>query len=316
MSFLWPWALLLLALVPLLTWLYRRALRPPAEAVTVHPDLELIARAGASGKRWPRHVPAAFYLAACALALLAVARPTLPVPEAHPQAAIILALDSSWSMRATDIEPSRFEAAKEAVRSFLAGVPRNTRVGLVTFGHFAYLVVPPTDDHELLLQAVEPLTLLRGTAIGEALLASVEALPDIAERQSVDAPSSLATIILLSDGQNRDGIDPIDALAEVNLNEVTVHTVGVGTTEGGFDRGGFGRAFRFDETTLRRIAEETGGRYAFVDSAGDLSDVYTELGRSLVWRMAPEEATAVAALAAAVLLLLAIFVAEYRRRVF
>ena len=319
MSFLWPAGLALLALVPLLAWWYLRGLRPPAMAVTLHPDLALIARASEGGRRWRRHLPAAIYLAACALTLFALARPSVPVPEAHPQAAIVLALDSSWSMRATDIEPSRLEAAKQAVYSFLDGVPRNTRVGLVTFGYFASTVSPPTQDHELLRQAVEELTLQRGTAIGEALLASVAALPSLDERQAAsDDPKSLATVILLSDGQNRGGIPPFTALEMIVPEQVTVHTVGVGTERGGdnWGPGTFGRGYRFDETTLRRIAADTGGRYVFVDSASALNEVYRDLGSSLVWRMAPEEATGLFSLAAALLLLTGIVTAEWRRRVY
>lgn len=320
MSFLWPWGLALLALMPLLGWWYARSLRPPARAATLHPDLALIARASSGGRRWTRHLPAAIYLGACAFALFALARPSLPVPEAHPQAAIVLALDSSWSMRATDIQPSRLEAAKQAVYSFLDDVPRNTRVGLVTFGYFANTITPPTQDHDLLREAVEELTLQRGTAIGEALLASVEALPGLDEREAAsDDPKSLATVILLSDGQNRGGINPFTALEMIVPEEVTVHTVGVGTNRGGGDNwgpGGFRRGYRFDETTLKRIADDTGGRYVFVDSAEDLNDVYRELGSSLVWRMAPEEATGIFSLGAAVLLLTGIVVAESRRRVY
>lgn len=312
-SFLWPWALALLVAVPLLVWLYRKGLRPPAQAVALHPDLALLARA-ASRSRW-RHGPAALYLTACGLALLAVARPALPVPEAHPSAAIILALDSSWSMRADDIQPTRLDAAKAAVHAFLDDVPRNTRVGLVTFGYSANVVSPPTTDHERLRRAVELMTLQRGTAIGDALLASMSALPTLAEREAVGEPESLATIILLSDGQNRGGIDPLEALAEVRRNRITVHTVGVGTTAGSTSPG-FGRAFRFDEATLRRIASETDGRYVFVDSASDLHDVYRDLGRALAWRMVPEEATALASLGAAVLLLAGLAWGERRRRVY
>lgn len=319
MNFLWPWGLTLLAALPLLIWWYRRSLQAPARAATLHPDLALIARANRNGRRWPRHVPAAIYLAACTVALFAVARPSLPVPEAHPQAAIVLALDSSWSMRATDIEPSRLDAAKEAVYSFLDGVPRNTRVGLVTFGYFATTVSPPTEDHELLRQAVEHLSLQRGTAIGDALLESVESLPSLEERQAVvDDPQSLATVILLSDGQNRGGIEPLAALQMITPQEVTVHTVGVGTAMNEHDwaQGNLRPAYRFDEATLRRIAGETGGRYVFVDSASDLQDVYRDLGKGLVWRMALEEATGIFSLAAALLLLTGIVVAEARRRIY
>ena len=319
MSFLWPVGLALLGLLPLAVWWYLRALRPASRAVVLHPDLALIARASARNRRWRRHLPAAIYLSAFGIALFALARPSLPVPEAHPQAAIVLALDSSWSMRATDIEPSRLEAAKEAVYHFLEGVPENTRVGLVTFGYYANTVSPPTSEHELLRQAVEELTLQRGTAIGEALLESVEILPSLDERQAAaDDPKSLATVILLSDGQNRGGIHPFEALAMVIPQQVTVHTVGVGTAQGGGDwgPGGMRRGYRFDETTLRRIAEDTGGEYVFVDSAADLSNVYRELGKGLVWRMAPEEATGVFSLAAAILLLGGIVVAESRRKVY
>ncbi|HEX7005031.1 MAG TPA: VWA domain-containing protein [Trueperaceae bacterium] len=320
MSFLWPWGLALLALAPLLIWLYFRSLRSAARAVTMHPDLALIARASETGRRWRRHVPAFIYLGTCTLALFALARPSLPAPEAHPQAAIILALDSSWSMRATDIEPSRLEAAKEAVYSFLDDVPDNIRVGLVTFGYFANTVAPPTRDHDLLREAIEELTLQRGTAIGEALLASVAALPSLEERRAAaDDPKDLATVILLSDGQNRGGIDPVTALEMIVPEQVTVHTVGVGTDRGGggdWGPGGYSRGYRFDESTLRRIAADTGGRYVFVDNASDLNDVYRELGNSLVWRMAPEEATGIFSLAAALLLLLGIVVAESQRRVY
>ena len=229
-GFLWPWALGLLALLPRAVWLYRRGQRPAARTALLMPDLPLVARAGASGSRYRRHLPAVLYLAAIGVALVAIARPTLAVPVAHPAAGIVLALDTSRSMQTRDIRPSRFEAAREAVKSFVAELPAGTRVGLVTFGSYAQANIALTDDHESFLEVVDTIPLIRGTAIGEAMLKSLTVLPELELRRNLDAePGSLATIILLSDGNNRSGIHPLQALEQVKQQQVTVHTVGVGT---------------------------------------------------------------------------------------
>ncbi len=318
-AFLWPWALALLLLAPLLVWLYRRGLEPPGASAVLHPDLALVARAGASGRRWRRHLGALLYFGALLLALLALARPTLAIPEANPQAGIMLALDVNLSMEARDIQPNRFEAARDAVRAFVDELPQGTRVGLVTFAGYATQVVSLTDDHERLLTAVDRLRMDFGTVIGDALIGSVASLPSLAARELTgDDPERLATVILLSDGRNFGGVDPLIALEEAKRQRVTVHTVGVGTLSDGPIPGipeRYWFAARFDEAMLRTIAEETGGRFVFVDSAGELRDVYRDLGRSLVWRFRREEATAVAALAASLLLLLSLGIGRLRRRV-
>ena len=317
MEFLWPWVLALLLLTPLLVWGYRRNLRPPAKTAVFYPGLELLASAGAKSTR--RHGPAVLYFGACLLALLALARPTFPVPEANPQAAVVLALDVSRSMQARDIEPSRFEAARAAVRAFVEALPAGTNVGLVTFAGYATQVTPPTDDYGRLLEAVDLLRMDFGTVIGDALLASVRALPSLERRQALsDDPQSLATIVLLTDGRSFGGIDPMVALDEVKRAQVTVHTVGVGSLTEGPIPGiplQYQFAARFDEATLRTIAEETAGQYVFVDSARDLRDVYRNLSRSLVWRFRREEATALGALAAGLVLSVSLGFGELRRRV-
>lgn len=317
--FLWPWALAVLALVPLLVWLYRRNMRPPAKTAALHPDLVLLSSAAKRGSRAARHWPALFYLVACMFAFVALARPTFAVPEANPQAGIMLALDVSRSMQGMDVEPSRFEAARAAVKTFVQGLPNGTQVGLVTFAGYATQVVPPTDDHERLLEAVDLLRMDFGTVIGDAMIASMRALPDLETRQGMsDDPSSLATIILLTDGRNFGGVEPLVALNRVKEQQITVHTIGVGSATEGDIPGippQYQFAARFDESILRTIAEETNGEYVFVDSAGELKSVYRALSRSLVWRFQREEATAVGALAAALLLCLSVTLGELRRRV-
>ncbi len=317
--FLWPWALLLPTLAPLGVWLYRRIGQLPAGAAARHPDLALLKAASARGGRSRRHAPALLYGAALVLALVALARPTARVPEANPQAGVALAFDVSRSMQATDIAPSRFEAAKEAVRGFVDELPDGARVSLVPFAGYATTTVPLTSDHERLLASVRLLEMSYGTAIGEALLEGLASLPSLEARQEAeDDPASLATIILLSDGRNWGGADPLEAAAEVRRQSVTVHTIGVGTLTDGPIPGmpeGFQFAARFDEATLRAVAAETGGRYVFVDSARELRGVYRELSRSLVWRYSRGEVTALAALGAAVLLLLSVGWSALQRRV-
>ena len=317
--FIWPWALALLLLVPLLVWLYRRNLKPPAQSAALHPDLALLRAASKDARRSGRHWPALLYLGALLLGLVALARPTFAIPEANPLANIILAVDVSRSMQAMDIEPSRFDAARSAVRGFVKGLPVGTRVGLVSFAGYATQVSPPTDDHDRLLEAVDLLRMDFGTVIGDAMLAALRALPSLEEREErSEDPQSLATVVLLSDGRNFGGTEPLVALEQLKDAKITVHTIGVGSDDDGEIPGippQYQYAARFDETTLRTIASETGGEYVFVDSAADLQDVYKRLSRSLVWGVRREEATALGALAAALLLSVSLGVSEFRRKV-
>jgi Ca-activated chloride channel homolog len=313
--FLWPWMLVALLVTPLLAWLYRRLQRRPAREVVLHSDLALLARAGAGGRRPSRHLPAALYLVAFALAVAALARPTLAVPEAKAHAGIMLALDISLSMRSGDVAPSRIDAAEAALRGFVADLPAGTRVGLVTFAGYATTVVPLTDDHQRVLDAVGSYHLGRGTVIGDALLESLRAFPDVAERRRLGGdPSEYAAIVLLSDGANRGGTPPEVAVRTVQDQEVVVHTIGVGSTSPSLDPF-MGGAMRFDEAQLRRIAEATGGRFAFVDSSEDLHDAYRALSRALTWGVRRDEATGLASLAAAVVLVTSLGMSWFRRGV-
>jgi len=321
-GFLSPWMLLLLLGVPVLVWLYRRAMKPPARSVALHPDVALLARAAGRRRRWTAHIAAALYLGACGLALAAMARPTIPVPQVDERAGIMLAIDVSRSMASNDITPSRFDAARHALKTFVRALPANTRVGVVAFGSYAATVVPLTSDHQRVLQAVDLLSLGRSTAIGDGIMKAIQDLPSLAQREKGGGdPSKLATIVLLSDGRNRTGIDPLSAAAEAKKQHIVIDTVGVGTNQASGFNGGFnqysqyGAAGQFDERTMRSIAQETGGTYVFVNSAGKLDNVYRRLSRSLAWSWHKEEASGLVALAAAMLLILSMLVGQARRRV-
>lgn len=310
--FLWPWVLVFLLFVPLFIWLYRYSLKSNAKAVLLYPEVAPILSSGLVKRQWRKHLAPLFFLTAFALTIVALARPTLPFPKVDPQAGIMLAIDISRSMRTTDISPNRFEAAREAIRSFVGALPAGARVGLVTFGGYASLAVPLTDDHEHLLKEVDVLSMIRGTAIGDGLLESLSALPDLESREATgEDPQQLATIILLSDGRNRNGTNPLDALTEVKAQQVTVHTVGVGSDAANNFDGMSG----FDEATLRQIADETGGQYIFVDSAEKLQDVYRNLSTTIAWGWERDEVSAFGALLAGTLLVISIVLSGLRRQV-
>ncbi len=318
MTFLWPWALLFWLLAPLLVWLYRQSLRPPAEAVVLHPDVAILARAKGNRDNWRRHLSAGLYLLALVVAVFALARPTLPVLQADPRAAVVLTVDISRSMQATDVSPSRFEAARAALRTFIRELPEGIRVALVTFSRDAHLVVPLTTDRGRLLEAVDFLELNLGTAIGDAILESIEALPPLSERADAPDPKSLATIILLTDGRSLGGVDPVEAAQEAARLQIRVHTIGIGRTTEGPVPGlpeQYALAAQFDEETLKEVARVGDGRYYFVDSAAKLKEAYRTLTRQMTWRVRQDEASAIASLLAGALLMLSLGLAQFRRRV-
>lgn len=318
MMFLWPWALGLFLLVPLLIWLYGRSLRPPAESVVLHPDVAMLARASRKGSNWRQHLSAGLYLLALVVSFFALARPTLPVLQADPRAAVVLAVDISRSMQATDVQPSRFEAARAALRTFIRELPEGTRVALVTFSRDSQLVVPLTTDRGRLLEAVDFLDLNLGTAIGDAILESIAALPPLSERAEAPDPKSLATIILLTDGRSLAGVDPVEAAHEAARLQIRVHAIGIGRTTEGPVPGlpeQYSLAAQFDEAALKEIASVGDGEYFFVDSAGKLKEAYRNLTRQMMWRIRQDEATAVASLLAGALLMLSLGLAQLRRRV-
>ena len=301
-----------LLLLPAFWWVYLHLRVRRGSSAVVFTDFKSLLKASKPATLKPASL---FYFLSLSLGLFALARPTMPIAVANPQAGIVLAIDTSRSMRQTDVRPSRFEAAREALRSFIAELPPGVRISLVNFGGYASMTVPLTADHEQVTDALERLYLIRGTAIGEALIKSMTAFPDLPDRPNRGESNGLATVILLSDGRNRAGISPLDALEQIKAKDVTVHTIGVGTNSR-FDMNGFGDMYQFDEETLRTIAEETGGRYVFVDSASDLNEVYKSLSRSIAWQTSRQEVTALFTLAASAFLFFSLGISYFMRQVF
>ena len=293
MSFQSPWLLLGLLMLPVLGVAYvmtERRRRRAAEAFAspgVSPSV-VPRRPG-----WRRHVPLALAGLATAALIGALARPQVSVAVPSEQASIVLAMDHSGSMMATDVAPSRLVAAREAGEAFLAKVPKRVRIGGVVFNQAATAVASPTTDREAVKQAInQAMTPSGGTATGDALATSLEML------KTTKAPGA---IVLLSDGKATHGQDPLPLADQAKEAGVPIYTVALGTASGTLPNGD---AVPPDVDTLRQIAERSGGEAFTADQADALSAVYEQLGSEVATKEEQREVTSAFAGGAAILLLL------------
>jgi Ca-activated chloride channel family protein len=278
-------------------------------------------------------VPPLLVLLSMVALVIAASRPVAVVTLPSNQQTIILAMDVSGSMRATDVQPNRLVAAQNAAKAFIGELPRTVKVGIVAFAGSAQVAQLPTTNRDDLVTAIDRFQLQRATATGNAIVISLATLfPDQGidlesmqsgrERQrgqSIDndkkpkkdftpvAPGSYpsAAIIMLTDGQRTTGVDPIDAAKMAAERGVRVYTVGIGTVDGetiGFE--GWSMRVRLDEDTLKQIANKTSAEYFYAGTAQDLRKVYEALSSKLTVEKKETEISALFAMAAACLALL------------
>ena len=330
MSFMWPDLLWLLLALPVLVALYLWLLSRRKKNTVRFASLAMVKQAVGKGPGWRRHVPPVLLLLALATLLVATARPVAVVSLPSQQETIILAMDVSGSMRATDVQPNRLVAAQEAAKAFVKDLPRTVRVGVVSFAGTAAIVQPPTHNREDVAASVDRFQLQRATALGSGIVLSLAALlPDAgidlseitgARNMPLDPeakkkpefkpvpPGSYGSgaIILLTDGQRTTGPDPLEAAKMAADRGVKIFTVGIGTKEGetiGFE--GWSMRVRLDEETLKNIASATRGEYFYAGTADDLKKVYEGLSTRLVVEQKETEISSLFAAAAAVLTVLA-----------
>ena len=332
MTFLWPTTLIFLIAVPVLLGLYVWSQRRRRTYALRYASLSLVKEALGRGPGIKRHIPPALYLLALAFMLTALARPVTVVKVPSQEGIVILAIDVSLSMRATDIKPDRITAAKAAAKAFVLKQGENVKIGIVSFATDASLVQPPTTDHELVLAAIDRLRLQRATAIGRAILTSLDAIVEasgaageadlpsavLTQPQNPNAPQkptktavpgaakAPASIILLTDGQNNQFPPPLSIIDQAIERGIRVYTVGVGTPAGAV-LSLEGRSIRtsLDEATLKQIAADTDADYFLATSDADLKKVYENLTTQLVLRSEKTEVTALFTLVAAMLSIVA-----------
>ena len=329
MTFMWPSLLWLLLAVPLLVVAYWWLLRRKKKASLRFASLSIVREAMDAGPGFRRHIPPILFLLAITLMLLAASRPFAVVTLPMQQETIMLAMDVSGSMRATDVLPSRIVAAQNAAKAFLTELPRNIKVGIVAFAGSAQVAQIPTLNREDLISAIDRFQLQRGTAIGNGIVMSLATLfpdagIDLAQLQygqrqrgvSIDEKPiekkeftpvaagsySSAAIILLTDGQRTTGVDSLEAAKLAAERGVRVYTVGIGTVSGetiGFE--GWSMRVKLDEETLKAIANKTRADYFYAGTAADLKKVYETLSSRLTVEKKETEISGLLALVAAAL---------------
>ena len=290
MTFLWPEALILEAAVPLLIAFYVAVLRHRKELALRYASLELVKAAIRRGE-WRRHLPPLVFLLALISALIAVARPTAVLRLPNQYETVILSIDVSGSMRATDVQPDRMSAAREAAKAFVESQPRSTRIGVVAFADAAALVQPPTPSREDVIAAIERLQPQQATAIGAGILVALKAIfPELKVELHSSRPQpqaakpvppgsyGSAVIVLLTDGANTSGPQPVEAARMAADRGVRVYTVGIGTAKGTVvNAGGSSINVQLDEEALRQVAGITGAESFFTTDAVDLKRIYSSL---------------------------------------
>ena len=289
-----PWFLAVLALIPLGVLAHRLAARRRRRYAVRFPALGTLAGVMQRPPAWRRRLPAALLALALAALAVALARPERTVDVAVEQASVMLVLDASGSMEATDVQPSRLKAAADSAQAFLDKVPDPTRVGLVAYSTAPYTAQKPTTNRDIVRATIESLVADGGTATGDALTAALESLgrnPDAPPPPREAAPP--AAIVLLSDGKSMGGRDPEEVARAAGRLDVPIYTVALGTPEGVVP-GPFGETIPVppDPDSLRRVARSSGGRFFAVDDADRLDAVYKGLGSQLGTRPRKREITA------------------------
>jgi Ca-activated chloride channel family protein len=311
----WPWMLLALVAVPLVVLWYGRLQRERAARRARLATLGLVA-ARAEQTGWRRRLPPVLMLLALVVLVAGLARPEATVPQPRREGTVILAFDVSASMAAKDLEPDRIAAAKAAARTFVQKQPTTVRVGVVAFSGSGLVTQEPTTDKATVLAAIDRLTPQGGTALASGLqtaLSSIVGRPVLVDSGPVNpleprGPDlgyhGSAAVILLSDGENTTGTDPLDVADIASGAGVKVYPIGLGRPEGTvLELDGFQVATRLDEPLLREIAGRTDGTYFAAADEQALASVYDSI--ALEWTVADEhvELTALFAAVGALLLL-------------
>src|SRR3954471_2242299 len=307
MTFQAPLLLGLLAVIPLVAVVYALQQRRAKKFAVRYTNVDLLI--AVAGRSWTRHLPALLALLALAALLIALARPQRTVAADRREATVVLVTDTSGSMTATDVRPTRLAAAQAAARTFANKVPDGFRLGLISFGSTAQELAEPTTDHARVIAAINALKVHGATAMGDALKLAVDSA-------RVPVPDGLggnrrlpAAIVLLSDGASTRGADPIDVVGDVKKYKIPIFTVALGTANGTLShtnkQTGAVTTEKVppDALTLQDIARDSGGQFFAAPDARKLQAVYAGLGTRLAHVKEKRQVTSAFAGGALVLLL-------------
>jgi Ca-activated chloride channel homolog len=290
MTFQSPGRLWLLALIPLLVLAYVIVQYRRRQYTVRFTNLALLTQVAPRRPGWRRHVAAVLFLTTIVAMIVGFARPATGVKVPRDRATIMVTIDVSLSMQATDVTPSRFDAAKAAAKKFINDLPRRFNVGVVAFSGSANVIAAPSADRETAIASIDQLAMDKRTAIGEAVLTSLQAIRSFDAEAAQNPPPS--HIVLLSDGDNTSGRSVAEAIQASAAAKVPVSTIAFGTPYGSVKIDGETTPVEVNKQTLRILAEGTRG-HAYEAADGDqLSEVYAHIGESIGSRIEHHEVTA------------------------
>ncbi|HEY1571595.1 MAG TPA: VWA domain-containing protein [Pseudonocardiaceae bacterium] len=282
-----PWWLLLIAVAVALAVGYVIAQRVRIRRTMRFTNLALLEKVASGRQGWWRHVPAVLLVVALVLLSVSLAGPTAEQRVPRNRATVMLVIDVSLSMEATDVQPNRLQAAQVAAKQFADGLPSGINLGLVSFAGSATVLVSPTQDHQAVDEAISSLKLAEATATGEAIAASLQAIQSFGRVLAGPSGPPPAAIVLMSDGKEtipQDLNDPRGAYSQAKAAKSTgvpISTISFGTDHGVVDIGGEQVAVPVDDGSLQNVANLSGGSYYRAASAGQLQQVYTRLGQQI-----------------------------------
>ncbi|CAA9334009.1 MAG: Aerotolerance protein BatA [uncultured Friedmanniella sp.] len=292
LAFLAPERLLILLVIPLMVAAYIFASRRKNRRGMRFTNTSMLEVVVPKQSQWRRHVAVALSLLSLLTLTAAFARPKTQVDVPRERATVVLVLDASLSMQATDVRPSRLAAAKLAATDFVEQLPEKYNVALVSMAGSTSILVPPTTAHNTVANAINSIQLQDSTAIGEGIAAGLRALQQAP--QDPDNPDSVApgAIVLLSDGYNTAGRSPQQAAAEAGAANVPVYTIAYGTENGYVDLEGKREPVPVDHESMQRVAELSNGEYFAAATAEQLQSVYENIGSEVGYEKADREVTA------------------------
>lgn len=306
MSFIWPWMLISLLLIPLFAGGYVELFRRRRQAVTDLGPLSFVQNHAGRSPGRQRHIPAGLFFFGLTLLLFGLARPQMLVDLPRVEGTVILAFDVSNSMLADDLEPTRMEAAKAAARTFVENQPSTINIGVVAFSDGGLVVQPPTNDQAVLVDAIERLAPQGGTSLGQGIFTSLsaaagEAIPldPAALEEGEPAPDidignySSTVVLLLTDGENTSSPDPLEVAQLAAEAGVRIYPVGIGSAEGTvLEIEGFNVLTQLNEPALEEIASLTNGSYYRAEDEETLNEIYNSVDLQLTTAGERTEVTA------------------------
>lgn len=307
MSFIWPWMLFSLLLVPLLIGLYRGLLKRKTRQMAQLGSMGMVENQSGQQPQWQRHLPPFLFLISLLLLLIGLARPEMPISLPRIEGTVILAFDVSNSMGAEDLEPTRIEAAKVAARAFVENQPSTIKIGVVAFSNGGLVVQPPTNDQTAVLATIERLSPQGGTSLGHGIFTALNAIAgepldlntDLSEQDTQQLQLedfSSGVVLLLTDGENRADPDPIEVAQIAAESGVRIYPVGIGSAEGALlTLEGFNVVTQLNEPALQEIASLTNGKYFHAQDAAALEEIYKNIDLQLTIKGEKMEITAVVA---------------------